>query len=95
MVVTVIAEVVYIIVGFSMDRELTNGEDKLSFESLEDWCEFMLKLCDAKVINDEAPIMSKAAPYIGIERGFWGDEKYKGTWLKCENMVGMGESVSL
>ena len=67
---------------------------KTSFR-LNPWCEFMLKLCDAKAVNDEAPIMSKAAPYIGKERGFWGNEKYKGTWLKYENMVDVGESVLL
>ena len=80
-----------ITVVFSMDKD----NNKIVIESLEEWCEFMLNLCESKVDNDEVPIMSKpAAPYSKNERGnFWGDERYRGSWLRYENVSGVGGSV--
>ena len=47
--------IVGITVVFSMN------DNKIVMESLEEWCEFMLNLCESKVDNDEVPIMSKPA----------------------------------
>ena len=64
-------------VVFSMDKN-----DKIVIESLEEWFEFMLSLCESKVDNDEVPIMSKPAALYLNERGnFWGDERHRGSWL--------------
>ena len=52
-----VAVEIIIIVGittmvFSMDKD-----DKIVIESLEEWCEFMLSLCESKVDNNKVPIM--------------------------------------
>ena len=78
-----VAVEIIIIVGittmvFSMDKD-----DKIVIESLEEWCEFMLSLCESKVDNNKVPIMSKpAAPYSNERGNFWGDERHRGSWLK-------------
>ena len=87
--VEIIVGIACITVVFSMDK------DKIMIESLEEWCEFMLSLCESKVDNDEVPIMSKAAPYSNERGNFWGDERHRGNWLKYENKSGVGGSVSL
>ena len=68
--------IVGITVVFSMDKD----NNKIVIESLEEWCEFMLNLCESKVDNDEVPIMSKpAASYSKNERGnFWGMKGIEG-----------------
>ena len=91
-----VAVEIIIIVGittmvFSMDKD-----DKIVIESLEEWCEFMLSLCESKVDNYKVPIMSKpAAPYSNERGNFWGDGRHQGSWLKYENVCGVGGSVSL
>ena len=89
--VEIIVGIACITVVFSMDKD-----NKIVIESLEEWCEFMLSLCESKVDNNEVPIMSKpAASYSNERSNFWGDERHRGSWLKYESVPGVGGSVSL
>ena len=63
----------YTTVEFSMARELTAKQDKYTFESLEDVCEFMLHLCNNKSIHEETPLMMAASSGTRVDReSFWG-----------------------
>ena len=71
-----IVVLVYITVEFSMVRELTAKQDKYTFESLDDVCEFMLHLCSNKSVHKETPLMMAASSGTRVDcESFWGDER--------------------
>ena len=71
-----IVVLVYTTVEFSMVHELTAKQDKYTFESFEDICEFMLHLCSNKSIHEETPLMMAASSGTRDDReSFWGEER--------------------
>ena len=71
-------------------------EECMVFHSLEDWCEYMLKLCNSKAIYESVPVMSGTTQRDEEWNvKFWGDEEARGIWLEYEQLDGVGDSISI
>ena len=71
-VVTGVVLLVCTIVVFNMARELTIKQDKYTFESLEDVCEFMLHLCSGKTVQEKTPLIMTASSGNEVVESFLG-----------------------